>query len=911
MRFLTLFILGLISNIASAQMSVETIFDFSQPLKLTPSVIPGPDDMDRVAITDSIFNSDGVIVSFKDKGGLTGAQIRTSIGSKATTYNLTITDLTEFTITLNEGISLQSVYLGENAVNGGLNLSADQPGSYSPGSRKWTNTTNGTVKSISFMTSGGNTEIHQLHVTYTTTENTLTPQPNISDGSIIPEFSGLQLTFADDMEIADASNITINKEGVEEVATTLSATVDKKVVTLSPTSVIAEDGVYTIKVPAHCFKNAKGFYNKELTYTFTVDIPKNTMVYQSVTPETGRVTEVPTVFTLKYKEPVGHADGEATLLKDGELKAPVKITKKEDNTVQLELENLQNGFTAEGVYTITIPEKTIYNVWYNSENHKSELRWNPEFTLKYEISNAPIKSETLIAAEELLKVEGLGYPKASSAARVALKNLVEAGTASSDEDLEAAMSAFYAETDVTLPETGKYYTVSSVNSKGAKLYLSETTTGITLDDNAKKAVSLEATLNENGTLTFKTSDGKCLQMLVGKDIYEAKASNTTDAYSSALNDLSFSKLNVQNVDIKSQFGLFSINGGLGKNDLNVEKSANALVKYSNKTIVTDVDIPLYFTEDLSSAFCIEEVLAPVAIEATLSKQTVTSNAEKIVLTWAEDKNIELVDAEAPYFADSEGQKIATAPMTLVEGSKTEYEISLEGLAEGEYTLVIPNGAFACTVDGKTRNVKAVTASFKIFNKQGSGDDAGLNAAYEPIYVYNAIMPDVPIKDIWLNDFTVYVYKNQFSGLYVNPAKTVKLFDIRKNLVVTEGQLVPTTLPDMDDVLALKVDFQPAITEGQLRKDSYKIIIERGTIGDLNFEKYLNDKSSVDASDCMVNPELTYTRYVNNATATSIGGINADGVEGEQVIYDLSGRRLKAISAPGVYIVNGRKVVVRK
>ncbi len=46
-------------------------------------------------------------------------------------------------------------------------------------------------------------------------------------------------------------------------------------------------------------------------------------------------------------------------------------------------------------------------------------------------------------------------------------------------------------------------------------------------------------------------------------------------------------------------------------------------------------------------------------------------------------------------------------------------------------------------------------------------------------------------------------------------------------------------------------------------------------------------------------------------ANNYTGIDAvDSVEGEQVIYDLTGRRIAEITVPGIYIINGKKVLVK-
>jgi hypothetical protein len=44
----------------------------------------------------------------------------------------------------------------------------------------------------------------------------------------------------------------------------------------------------------------------------------------------------------------------------------------------------------------------------------------------------------------------------------------------------------------------------------------------------------------------------------------------------------------------------------------------------------------------------------------------------------------------------------------------------------------------------------------------------------------------------------------------------------------------------------------------------------------------------------------------SADETGIDGVEAE--DGELVIYDLTGRRVKSITTPGIYIVNGVKVV---
>ena len=107
--------------------------------------------------------------------------------------------------------------------------------------------------------------------------------------------------------------------------------------------------------------------------------------------------------------------------------------------------------------------------------------------------------------------------------------------------------------------------------------------------------------------------------------------------------------------------------------------------------------------------------------------------------------------------------------------------------------------------------------------------------------------------------------------------------------------------------AYKIVFDTPIVEGELKADTYTFIIAPATLGDDHFGKYLADKTSIKASLCYVNPVIQFPYKVDNSQATSIKEITSDSSK-EAVIYDLMGRRVQSMSRPGIYIVNGKKVV---
>ena len=56
-----------------------------------------------------------------------------------------------------------------------------------------------------------------------------------------------------------------------------------------------------------------------------------------------------------------------------------------------------------------------------------------------------------------------------------------------------------------------------------------------------------------------------------------------------------------------------------------------------------------------------------------------------------------------------------------------------------------------------------------------------------------------------------------------------------------------------------------------------------------------------------NAAAGYSFVFDWAGTTGVEGVVAEGAQ-DGAIYDITGRRVKAITAPGIYIVNGRKVV---
>lgn len=78
---------------------------------------------------------------------------------------------------------------------------------------------------------------------------------------------------------------------------------------------------------------------------------------------------------------------------------------------------------------------------------------------------------------------------------------------------------------------------------------------------------------------------------------------------------------------------------------------------------------------------------------------------------------------------------------------------------------------------------------------------------------------------------------------------------------------------------------------------------------------LNGKMSADKLYCSIDIDMSESLgqiikvvFGSDFASTAIEGIKAE--EGDALVFDMLGRRVKEITAPGIYIVNGKKMIVK-
>ena len=340
-------------------------------------------------------------------------------------------------------------------------------------------------------------------------------------------------------------------------------------------------------------------------------------------------------------------------------------------------------------------------------------------------------------------------------------------------------------------------------------------------------------------------------------------------------------------------------------------------KYTNPEGKSVVD------QELSISLTIGEVLT---LTGSLSPTVLSSAEEEMVLTIGNVVDASLATNAQPYYqyadGDNKGHKVTYtgAILTKIADSQTQFKVNTSNLEPGSYTLVLPLGTFTYHAEsGKEVEDAEIVLDFTISAPVEDFNYTYSNFVFVTTKDRNAKGIDV-IRDVDLNDFVICVYKYWgYSGLYGNPNGKVSVRSTFGGDVVTghfeecdSATLVNNYGEEYKEAWALKFVPDVPIISGQLddRPGMYAYYIYPGAVGDENYMLYLSGDPNIKQTDCVVNPGMAASKYyVNNDKATGINNVSTDKGS-RDVIFDLQGRRVTDTSRKGVYIINGKKVVIK-
>ena len=956
MKFSSLLILVLLSLQSFATDLHRTVsFDFSSPQSLSPSIIPSDVNGGNVPLGQYTFTALSAKISFGSTATAPPPDILTFINpyTDEVSYYLTTPSGSKVIISTEGNAVLESIIF--EGTMGGLALEHGQPGVVDGPieSKEWTDANNEHPQSVTFAANAQSSHINRITVKYTEPSIALKPvASSFANGDTISSFSSLALTFDRNIYKANASQVftMTYKEEKKETVETMNLTVSTsgKVATFAAPRELTADGIVSIDIPASSFRdtekpysevtdsvgqNTKGYENVALHYTFTVRAARNTFECLSVTPDTGKVEKVPETVTLKFDNDVTIADNASIkLYQNGIAKYPVSVSVDETDHSLVHLTYSHNGeITEPGEWSFVVPEKTIHNPFLGDE---VDDRWNPELTLTYTIPEPepepePEISEMWRQAKALLEnpeYTGVGYPALTSDARMHLEDVVKGDSISNDsinQLMKEAIGAFYNETNVTMPVLDKWYNIQGVNSEGKSIYLSlsETKDSVLLSVDAGKAAAFRIADTDGNVIVFETLEGKFLHILTTSTEYRrwTTPANLTDERDDEVNRLTLSKLTVAGADSTKTFGKLTIYGLLGN-----EVYSTAAINYTDVTIVDTPTEGIYFDGDQSSAFILKETKNPTTIAHPMIRLTpdvIENDTVLMTLSFTNVDKVKLVDGTAPYFLDFDTitkVKSDHIILTAIEGSDNTFAVhadGLDGLADKLfYTLVIPVKTFSYEDNELAVTDEELKVRFRI---RGFNYNYSVVSWLEDIERYEAGQIYIADKD--LNNFVLFSMVNApHSGLVADPNKQVRVTRYYTNQLVRTGHFEPypefSNTHGYEGYQAIRLVLEPPIEEGELQYSAglYAYNIPSGTYGDLDFGKYISGDTSIDKATCLANARQVFKVEVDNdkANATGIQSVEA-AQPADGAVYDLTGRRVdQSQQKPGLYIVNGRKVVIR-
>ena len=222
-----------------AQIQRTAVFDFSQPLSLTPSITPPEGNSNEVPVTDNVFSNGDITIDFEwgNQGLGTSILNFTNPYTHEVTYYLKVSQQALMKVHAPVIGRLDRVSFSDDSSVGDLRVTDDELGSQEDGYKTWINDKKQDIHDLIYKNSFSNAQLKKITVLYTMPSTILIATGDLENGSVLEYFENMHLTFDRNMLVKDASKITLS-DGTS--SQTLSATVKDNVVTLSAASQIAK-----------------------------------------------------------------------------------------------------------------------------------------------------------------------------------------------------------------------------------------------------------------------------------------------------------------------------------------------------------------------------------------------------------------------------------------------------------------------------------------------------------------------------------------------------------------------------------------------------------------------------------------------------------------------------------------------
>ena len=683
---------------------------------------------------------------------------------------------------------------------------------------------------------------------------TLTPTVTPDSETTVESLASVSLTFEKPVTYNESKPISILSKFQGSFATTVEVSAeDATQVTLTLDEPIAATGLYLLSIPEEAFTAEDGTFNPEVNSQITVQAPANTFMYDSTTPANGATVVTLDSIKITYDcyafpdnfNPINVLDA------NGETVTTATLASDDSdwNSVNLVL---AAPIETAGTYSITVPEQSIYDEWYNEfvedKGVSSGATYNPAYTLSFTVTGP--------------------YP------------------VNFDKDMNRTRTDRTLNS-VTLTESGKSgQTVTPANT--SKIYNDQHETA-TLTCTAGS--TLTATFNYTGTWmhgyvyidtendnAFSFNEGSTDQS--GTDLkafafYSGSFTNDASGYNSAGESISGdarANINPPSFTAPTTPGTYRIRFKVDWNSVDPggQTAADGSVTGSNGIAANAgyiLDATLEVTEPSPLAPLTPTNVTPAAGETVSSFTAAT-------LTFDTDINY---DSEKTVSIYNRSHDTYTATVT-VEGNTATISVAEPITQTGYYTIEVPASTFT-TEEGRSNDV--ITTSFIV--------QAPANS-----FEYESVSPANGTTVASLSSITL-TYSENVNGTIINESP-IEVTDAEGNTVTTA-----TLSTDMSIWNIVHITLASEIkTNG-----TYTLTIPEEFIGN---EAYIGTQPDKGAGlGGKYNPAFTLTYTVDSTLG--IDTLTIDNAAGKTV-YSIDGRKVSGKLQRGTYIIDGQKRFVK-
>ena len=320
-------------------------------------------------------------------------------------------------------------------------------------------------------------------------------------------------------------------------------------------------------------------------------------------------------------------------------------------------------------------------------------------------------------AQEVLAIHGAGYPVVDGASYTALNEAIATAqavtypTAAAVEAMATAIHTYKCATDVEMPTVGNRYAFAITYQGETKYYLQNGHTENVLkayvaDEELGDTLIFKCVEENEGKFTFTNSDGKYVTLTQPAKTWYSPNNTGVSEEKDENTDVTFAKIsNGGNVAAADEAELFGCLSWYGVRGYNTNSSANdygyLVVKHSADAF--DGAAAPYYNANFTSAIKLVDLgpEPPLEVTVTPADGSIVEEFTSFELTFSE--TVSYNEEVVPSFNNRMAGISVTPTVAVNAEDATKVTLTLaEPIAEvGNYTLVVPAGAFNSTVSDKT------------------------------------------------------------------------------------------------------------------------------------------------------------------------------------------------------------------